>query len=304
MISILLEDKSIENERNFVSNETKLKEILYPISLSMGLSQKAEAIAEDMLSSLVKQLSCKDALLYRQNEFSGKYTLFFSLSQHPKSKTASYLLDFDLSSLQTTDYLYHTKETTHHYLFHIQGFGALLLICQKHTLSTLLLNALTPLFKRFSNILSNAILAGKNTENFVNFKTLIDTMNEGLALFDEDLNCIEINQAALNKFGYTYEQGIGKHIFSVISESDRPKLLTLSKQEHAKEEWTLYKQDGTTFPAFVSGSNITYKGKSTRIVTFIDLTEIKEKEKQLYAQSRLAQMGEMISMIAHQWRQP
>lgn len=40
------------------------------------------------------------------------------------------------------------------------------------------------------------------------------------------------------------------------------------------------------------------------IINFIDITELKNKDEMLISQSRHAAMGEMVSMIAHQWRQP
>jgi signal transduction histidine kinase len=40
------------------------------------------------------------------------------------------------------------------------------------------------------------------------------------------------------------------------------------------------------------------------IVTFIDITQIKQKDELLFEQSKNASLGEMIGNIAHQWRQP
>ena len=45
-------------------------------------------------------------------------------------------------------------------------------------------------------------------------------------------------------------------------------------------------------------------GKRTVISSAMDITELKQKDNMLINQSRHAAMGEMIGMIAHQWRQP
>ncbi|MBV5320773.1 MAG: PAS domain S-box protein [Sulfuricurvum sp.] len=45
-------------------------------------------------------------------------------------------------------------------------------------------------------------------------------------------------------------------------------------------------------------------GKRTVVTSAMDITELKKKDEMMMAQSRHAAMGEMIGMIAHQWRQP
>ncbi len=47
-----------------------------------------------------------------------------------------------------------------------------------------------------------------------------------------------------------------------------------------------------------------YSGKKVIIFSAMDITEVQRKEELMLAQSRQAAMGDMIGMIAHQWRQP
>jgi PAS domain S-box-containing protein len=290
----------------------QLQTTLYEIAMHIGTSREPKILAKDAIASFVRQLNCSGAILCQKNKISPHHEPYYTTPKNlfSQEKTKSFLAIFCQELQDTTDEEmskpYSTKEFegVYYHIFSLENFGKLILLRNTHPFSLTLTKALLPVCKKFSNALCTSMEAEQKTKELINFKTLIDTISEGLALFDEDLTCIEINQSALDKFGYTYQEALGKHIFTVISKEDHVKLQYLNRQEHAQSEWTLLKKDGDTFPAFVSGSDIIYKEKAARIVTFLDLTEIKAKEKQLYNQSRLAQMGEMISMIAHQWRQP
>ncbi len=64
------------------------------------------------------------------------------------------------------------------------------------------------------------------------------------------------------------------------------------------------KNDKTLIWEFSSSYLGKINNKHSFVSSAVDITELKAKDKLIISQSRHAAMGEMISMIAHQWRQP
>ena len=130
---------------------------------------------------------------------------------------------------------------------------------------------------------------------------LLDATMEAMFVFEEN-SCINTNENALDLFEYqNREMILGKEIVEFFKNSSD---LQLALQYNKPFETELKKQDGSFFPALLKVKQTQIQNKETKILTVVDLSELKSKEQLLAEQTKMAAMGEMIGNIAHQWRQP
>jgi PAS domain S-box-containing protein len=138
------------------------------------------------------------------------------------------------------------------------------------------------------------------------FSYLLDTTMEGIVISDENNQILLANQACVELFkGNSKEDFIGRNIVEFVPDYEIPKLAEALKTKYEiPNRYDLKKEDGTIFPTLVSSREIMYHNKKARFGIILDLTQIKQQEQQLFEQSKMVSMGEMIGNIAHQWRQP
>ena len=69
-------------------------------------------------------------------------------------------------------------------------------------------------------------------------------------------------------------------------------------------ETNLIREDGSEFNAIINIKDTSLNNQIFKIVTIVDIEDLKRKENLMAEQTKLAAMGEMLGNIAHQWRQP
>lgn len=158
-------------------------------------------------------------------------------------------------------------------------------------------------------IVSNRLLEQKSKE----LETIFNEAPDPMAIHDEDGNVLMINKALEEKTGYSFEEieTIDKWFTKVAptalgERKEYIKNLYLIEQKTDEGEFEITTKSGEVLIwSFSSGPlKTTEDGKRVLITSAKDITELKRKDELILMQSRHAAMGEMIGMIAHQWRQP
>ncbi len=166
----------------------------------------------------------------------------------------------------------------------------------------------------------NTDLEEKIEERTVEQNTLLSLFDAGSSVLfkwnnDETWTVAHVSKSVKQLLGYEVEQFLNNEISyaSCIHKEDLPRVMKEvnaafknNKEHFHHEPYRLYTKDGEI--RWVYDYTVIVRDKNNNVIHFIgyttDITEIKEKDKRFLQQTRMAQMGEMISMIAHQWRQP
>ena len=187
-------------------------------------------------------------------------------------------------------------------------------------------------YRMYLNYQSSLLLKEK-------FKTIYDNSSDGIVLIKNG-KFIECNQAAIKMFAYAtdMQEFLNTELSKLMppvqedGKNSMKKMLQMLKKTNQGThtfEWMHLKKNGEIFYAditlslisinqetFIHGiwRDITYRkeikneiislNKNLKAKIKDEVEKNREKDKAMLQQSRLAQMGEMMSMIAHQWRQP
>ena len=175
------------------------------------------------------------------------------------------------------------------------------------TITTLLFEALFIFRPANRKIIDDTKIITRQ-KNYSN--TVIESSTNAIITLDNNLKIKTFNKTAQNIFGYSKDEIIDKAYLSKIiptfKEQDINNFLDRLKKENMQNSQELQgvNKSGEKFPIRIS-FGVSSANRDIIIVANIEnIKEEKLKDKIVQQQAKFAALGEMIAVIAHQWRQP
>lgn len=155
------------------------------------------------------------------------------------------------------------------------------------------------------------IVKRKEVETY--YKTLFDVANDAI-LISKESRLSECNKKTEEMFGMSREELLDTSLSDLSPQYQPDGTLSTEMLDEIYEQtrrgqqhyfrWSFLKKDGTPFPASVNIKSLKLNDEELLLSSIRDISKRVDAEAKLMQAQKMAAVGEMLGMIAHQWRQP
>lgn len=135
------------------------------------------------------------------------------------------------------------------------------------------------------------------------YRSIFESVTDGLTIFDEDGYILEVNPAACRIYGYARDELVGMHLSGIVHPDYYHGLRNfrrgIERDGIFRAQALNIRKDGTTIEVEITGTAFTYKGRRRLLSVDTDITERMQSHRALLRSEKLRALGQMAGGIAH-----